>query len=211
MELAVYERAPSETTTYPFPSRAVVQSSLAPYAPSLQAGFDQCDSHVPLFVLRHTLLLPERRSVLGIAISHTLADAASCSKLQQDLAYLYRHPGSALPYPPHFHARVDHRPLHGLGQSQLDDIFRTFKTILLVPHDTSTLLDNYLTAMQSTEEVCFRLDQADVKAMVAAERKGYVGFLSEQDILSGWWIDLIERLGEEVRTLSYAINVSTSV
>lgn len=152
------------------------------------------------------MVLPSRRSVLGLMMSHTLADGASCSKLLHDLAYLYTHPGSPLAQPPHFFAKVIYPEWPPSGETR-----QRFKTNLLVPTALPEVFEKFSAAAEASEPVNLELSMAEIAAIRKQVQGNTGAFVSDQDALSGWWIDFLERLGEErIKTATYIVNVRMS-
>jgi hypothetical protein len=60
-----------------------------------------------------------------------------------------------------------------------------------------------------SEQTTVRLSRKEL-AMIRGE-SGSTQKLSDQDLLSGWWITLLERIGEQkIDRIIYTINVSSS-
>lgn len=184
----------------------MIQPSLAPYVPSLGPNLSAADSGEHLAAFKHTVILPSHRSVLALMMSHTLADGASCSKLLHDLAYLYTHPGSPLPQPPHFFAKVIYPEW-----PPSDETRQQFKTNLLVPTALPEVFEKFSAAAEASEPVYLELSMAEIAAIRKQVQGNTGAFVSDQDALSGWWIDFLERLGEErIKTATYIVNVRMS-
>lgn len=182
----------------------MVQPSLDTYSPSLRAGSDKADADVPLIAFKHTLSLPYKRSILGVTIPHTLINAASCSKLLHDLARLYCHPELPLQEPPEYFRHVMYPVWPPTEETK-----REFRSDLLMPEDRETIMRNYTTAMSECESVTLRPTVQDLDVLQERAEKSMGGTVSKQDAPSGWWIDFLERLGEEeITTLTYMINAN---
>lgn len=148
--------------------------------------------------------MPSGRSILGVNLSHTLVDAASCSKLLHDLSFLYVNPGKPLPNPPTFFARVTYP-----SWPPSIDTLTKWHFSLLDPVTPDMAGEAYVKAMGASEAVTVYVTAKDFEGMRNDCRIIDGSFLSNQDVLSGWWVKLIESLGEEsTRSLRYAINVS---
>lgn len=189
--------------SYAFPTQNVVQPLLAPYVPSLEPGMSTADSGALLAAFQHTMIIPSQRSVLGLTISHTLVDGASCSKMLHDLAFLYTHPGSPLPEPPHFFAKV----LYPQWPPPTS-VKEQFQTNLLVPTAVSDVMEEFQAAAAVSDPVHLELSMAEVAAIRHPVQAASGEFVSEQDALTGWWVDFIEQLGEDrIEIATYIMNV----
>jgi hypothetical protein len=190
-----------------FTTNDVIQPSLQPFLPTIQGDSWLPNTDSPLLTLRLTTLLPSRRSVLGITWSHILGDAATCHAFITLLSKLYvggpdlqLQPGDY----PNFGPHVDF-PIYPPQKEVVDryDIPQTR------PRSMSEMKEAFSRDGASSQMVVISLSRKEMAEMKKECQAVTQDRLSDQDILSGWWIWLLERLGETIERVVYAINVST--
>lgn len=190
---------------YPYPDTNVVQPGIGPYAASLPQNFHLPDSDSSLFALRLTTLLPSGRSVLGVTVSHVFADGATGNRILHHLSHFYHHgtalsPESLPTFFPHIHL-PNYPPSHQVIEENLVG--------QVVPRDLSEVHAGYTGGAVGSEQTTVRLSRKEL-AMIRGG-SGSTQKLSDQDLLSGWWITLLERIGEQkIDRIIYTINVSSS-
>ena len=158
------------------------------------------DSH--LFAIR--LSIVGSKSVLGVNWSHVLGDAATASCFLRHLSHFYEDPDTPLEaaelpsFEPHIslartpNAEEVRRWDHGWNSG--------------VPLAEASV--KYRDAGSAFERLNVRLSKREVRAMVHEVSVQGSGRTSEQDVISGWWLDLHERAGVPIQSVVYSINVS---
>ena len=190
---------------YPFPTREVIQKTTAPYGAPLSPGFETPDSGATLTAMRLTQVLPSGYWVLGITISHLLVDAAMACKIVNHLSQLYVDPTSVIADPPTFFGKITY-PAWPPTKATLKKHY----TPLSNPVSFEEIGHSFTEGTAGTEMITITLTPAHIAAIkkeYSADKAGER--LSHHDTLSGWWVHLLERAGEEpIRRLRYSINVS---
>jgi hypothetical protein len=63
---------------------------------------------------------------------------------------------------------------------------------------------------EESDPVLVYLSVSEVQAIVKEAKAGADGHLSDQDAVTGWWVSVLERVGEDpIQVVRYAINVRT--
>lgn len=192
-----------------FPTGTVVQPSLDPYTSALPPSFGKPDTDSPLLSIRVTTLLPTRSTVIGVIFGHILGDGSSGNLYLSHLSHFYEHGPEAVlepsEYPsffPHIHLPVYPPPAEVLAEYDSGQIR---------PREISEVMAGYGGAAEKYEAVTVTLRRAELRALhrVISDRAGG-SRLSEQDVLSGWWLSLLRRTGENPEKMVYTVNVGTA-
>ncbi|KAK8869574.1 hypothetical protein IAR55_000141 [Kwoniella newhampshirensis] len=197
---------------FPFPTRLVIQDTLHPYLPPLGPTYHIPNKDEPLFVVRLTTILPFRSSVLGINMSHLIGDGEMGLRLVKllELFYLhgekvivsinddkedvYRLSGFLLP------TFGDHTKLPPF-QPEWDDLYSSWSSI---GHDGQKRFEAFKHERETNERMTIEFNQGEIKKLKDVWMdKEKTGILSGQDVLSGWWIQLMERLGMKIDLVEY--------
>jgi len=183
----------------------VIQPTLQPYMHNLGPEFSVPNTDSPLLALRVTTLLPSRTSVLGIDWSHVLGDGAAANLFIRHLSQLYVDPESVLTdYPtfsPHINLTAWPPSTEAMAEYDITQIH---------PVSLEDMAKGYGAAAAASQTLIIRLSAKDQIALIAECKKELEAGerLSDQDILSGWWIGLLERSGTKIRSTTYSVNVS---
>ncbi|WWD20678.1 hypothetical protein CI109_105154 [Kwoniella shandongensis] len=185
--------------TFPFANRQIIQPSVNPFVPPLGEGAHVANSDAHLFAIRLTTILPSRSSVLGIVISHIIGDGHIALQIVKHLEGLYLYGEAALPIitKPTF---VDHviLPPYDPAWDLPDDTLKG--------HDLADVGKAYVDAAENSEMVVIELTRAEIANLKAKYGRESGVRLSDQDVLSGWWVGLLERMGEKINTMIYVYN-----
>jgi len=199
-----YETAEYETANDAFDTIDVIQSSLAPYLPTLGADYAVPDTDTILFAARLTTLRPANISVLGICLSHVLVDADGTCRLIQNLSRLYEDPECSLTETerPGFLERP-----RWPTWPPSEDVYNrgVLRDLAEIPAEEANEL--YARHEVEKEDVLVRLSKEELKTI--KERYGVEGGTGH-DALCGWLLDLMERVGEMKDTqITLTFNVSS--
>ncbi|ORY32183.1 hypothetical protein BCR39DRAFT_557835 [Naematelia encephala] len=191
-----------------FPTKHVVQPTLAPYLDSLHPQYYLPNIDCPLLLLRLTTLLPSRRSVLGIMWAHILGDAGANAMFIQLLSSLYAKdqstkldPSQAPTFFPHI--SMPHYP----PSDEIREKYRIRQITPTLPAPKQR--EAYANFGNGTEPVRASLSRKELSAMTiecateASER------ISTQDVLSAWWVGVLQRAGFKIDSLIYTISYRT--
>ncbi|WVQ73505.1 hypothetical protein IAR50_003077 [Cryptococcus sp. DSM 104548] len=189
-----------------FPNKRFIQPiENNPYIPTLPANFRTLDPESCLFSVRLTTLLPSNKSVLGFQMSHLAQDAESGVRLLSLLEALYLRGQYALdsippdaPYAlPTFSPDIGPLPAYAPTQNPTETV---------PSQPSATALQAYLDAKKDLSMVFVQLSMWEVKVLKARYQQEAGAYLSDQDTISAWWVDLLRRLGVDVQTVVYVLN-----
>ncbi|ODO00078.1 hypothetical protein I350_06703 [Cryptococcus amylolentus CBS 6273] len=190
-----------------FPDKRFIQPAEDnPYIPTLPVNFRTLNSESHLFSVSLTTLLPSGKSVLGFQMSHLAQDSESGVRVLLLLEALYLRGQDALEsIPPNaayalptFFPDVGPLPVYVPSQNQGE----------IVPSQPSAAaLQAYLDAKKDLSMVFVQLSMWEVKILKAQYRQDVGFYLSDQDVISTWWIDLLRRVGVDVPIVIYVLNV----
>ncbi|WWD16165.1 hypothetical protein CI109_100590 [Kwoniella shandongensis] len=194
-------------TAYPFPNRVVIQNSLSPFLPPMGPRYSIPNSDEPLFVIRLTTILPFRSSVLGINMSHLIGDGECGLRLVEILEQFYLHGEAALS--PISNTLTNLLPTFGDHialppfQPEWDAIYSDWS---VRGHDLKIRSETYARQQEISEKTVIEFDQQEIKRL-KDEWVGKTGeMLSGQDVLSGWWVNLLERAGMKIDLVEYVLS-----
>lgn len=142
---------------------------------------------------------------MGVTVSHVFADGATGNRILHHLSHFYHHgtalsPESLPTFFPHIHL-----PNYPPSQQVIEENL----VGQVVPRDLSEVHAGYTGGAVGSEQTTVRLSRKEL-AMIRGESRS-AQKLSDQDLLSGWWIALLERIGEQkIDRIIYTINVSSS-
>lgn len=185
---------------YPFPDKRVIQPSLGDYLPPLAPNFFVAGADAPLLTVRLTTL-SSGGSVLGINGAHILGDAKTFSRFIEDVSLFYNMPSVSLEADelPTFapHVNIPH---------STPGVREQFEFFGVNPVPMADMVKGYAEAEAQSEAVTVILTQDELKHITAVRLPGEK--LSDQDLLSGWWVSVLERAGQQFTDMVYTVNVS---
>jgi hypothetical protein len=201
----------------------VIQPSLEPYLSSLSPAYHVPNANHHLLAFRLTTLQPSQQSVLGITWAHILGDASALNLFTRHLSWIYSHPHQAAglgseedsqrPPLPTFSPHVDFPPeVYPPGDTSL----LRYKISQITPtYPSREASVKYGQDARDSERITISLSRADLGCLVKMIN-GSAGAsapvrLSVQDVLSAWWIHMLQRLGVSVHRIIYTINVSDDI
>lgn len=145
--------------------------------------------------------LANGNSVLGVNWGHVLGDAAAFSRFLEDVSLFYNMGrfadlGDDMPtFAPHVN-------IPPAGEKTLKE----FHLDLLEPMEIKDVFKGYSDATTSGQYFNVRLTRKDLAHITASRTAGE--HCSDGDMLSGWWIGVLERAGRRVDRAVQTINVS---
>ncbi|WWC65057.1 uncharacterized protein I303_107671 [Kwoniella dejecticola CBS 10117] len=215
---------------FPFPDNSVVQHSLEPYIPPLNPQFGVANSGAPLFAVRLTYLPgPAGGCVLGTNWGHVLGDGQACLNAHKWLESFYLHGESALQEDVRLRLRngleIPSYLPHVLLPPHDPSLGPSLRSKEVEGVDVTEMMDRYTKAGEDTAKISviftqYEIDELRAKVLDLEEAgadthpEGQVGGktkikLSDQDLLSGWWVDLHRRAGMRVDEATYTCNYRT--
>jgi hypothetical protein len=192
-----------------FPTSTVVQPSLDPYTSALPPSFGKPDTDSPLLSIRVTTLLPSRSTVIGVIFGHILGDGSSGNLYLSHLSHFYEHGPEAVLEPSEYPSFFPHIDLPVYPPPA--EVLAEYDSGQIRPREISEMMAGYGGAAEKYEAVTLTLRRAELRALhcMVSDRAGG-SRLSEQDVLSGWWLSLLRRTGENVEKMVYTVNVGTA-
>lgn len=154
----------------------------------------------PLVTVRLSTL-KNGNSVLGVNWAHILGDAAAFSRFLEDVSLLYNLPAADLD---------DDMPTlepHVRLPPYSEQIGKDFKFDLLNPLPLEEVGKGYGDAVTSSQMFTVTLTPEEVKHITSLKTPGE--HLSDNDLIAGWWVSVLERAGQRVEYVVQTINVST--
>ncbi|WRT70679.1 uncharacterized protein IL334_007677 [Kwoniella shivajii] len=218
-----------ERSKYPsnvFKDRSIIQDSLEPFLHPLGKDYIIPNSDAYLFSIRLTYLSNYGRSVLGLNHSHIIGDGQTSLNLLHCLEKLYIHGDERclesnsgtittiknLELPTFFYD-VDLPPYDPKWNLRKKEV---------IGHPVPELIETYKRNAQGLERLNVILSQDEINKLKSQvlefsldhdfdDDDGGLGGtkkikLSDQDIISGWWIDLHNRTGQDIGGVTYVIN-----
>jgi hypothetical protein len=192
-----------------FQTRHVIQPSIGEYIQALDPKYHEANQDCALLSIHLTTLLPSRKSVLGITWAHILGDASTFNLFTQHFSFFYSNGSGAQLTPEKMPTFFPHIAMPTYPPSQ--ELLDTYRIKQVYP--SYTLVDQrkaYMEALASSEPLLVSVSRTELDAMVRECVLEYKGFLSTQDILSAWWVSILERAGYQIKKLIYTVNVSVS-
>ncbi|TYJ53392.1 hypothetical protein B9479_005992 [Cryptococcus floricola] len=199
---------PLETQTierdYAFADKLVVQPTLDPYLPPLDPNVRSPNTDNHLFSVRLTTLLPSKKSVLGVQVSHLGMDGTMVRHLIRLLDALYIQGEAALQgsnpeliIPTFFPGPVG--PLPDYEPSIDDEPFCV--PCKPFPEWTQSYIDDYMT----TTRMALQLHKSELQVLKDQYQLGAGVKVSIQDAISAWWATLLNKIGVDVQTIIYVL------
>ncbi|KAL1413217.1 hypothetical protein Q8F55_000970 [Vanrija albida] len=183
---------------YPFADKRVVQPDLGSYLPPLAPDFFVAGADAPLLTVRLSTL-SSGGSVLGINGAHILGDAKTFSRFIEDVSLFYNLPSVGLDGPdlPTFtpHVNIPH---------STPGVREQFEFFGVNPVPLDAMMKGYAEAEAQSEAITVILTQDELKHITAVRLPGEN--VSDQDLLSGWWVSVLERAGQQFTDMVYTVN-----
>lgn len=193
------------STPFASTSARVVQASLEPFVPALDAStflLPDPEDHAPLLVVRLTLLPVLGLSVLGVQWAQILGDGNALLRFLEILSALYVHPTAAIdPKPtfgPHIPVSLPLVPNKELENSNFTPSF-----------PLAAAWERYGGSVAAAEEVHLTLsadELATLKGLVAPGE----GWVSTQDALTSYVLNVGELVGEGGDGVINSVNVGSA-
>lgn len=145
--------------------------------------------------------LASGNSVLGVNWGHVLGDAAAFSRFLEDVSLFYNMSfadlGDEMPtFEPHVSI-----------PKATDKILKDYHLDILAPIPVQDVIKGYTDSTIASKPVTVTLTRNDI-AHITATRSPGENF-SDGDMVSGWWISVLERAGIQVNKVVQTINVGT--
>ncbi|RSH82707.1 uncharacterized protein EHS24_007701 [Apiotrichum porosum] len=182
---------------YPYPDRHVIQPDLGSFIPPLAGDYFVAGADAPLVTVRLSTL-KNGNSVLGVNWAHILGDAAAFSRFLEDVSLLYNLPAADLD---------DDMPTlepHVRLPPYSEQIGKDFKFDLLNPLPLEEVGKGYGDAVTSSQMFTVTLTPEEVKHITSLKTPGE--HLSDNDLIAGWWVSVLERAGQRVEYVVQTIN-----
>ncbi|BEJ12478.1 hypothetical protein CspHIS471_0209380 [Cutaneotrichosporon sp. HIS471] len=183
---------------YPYPTKNVIQESLGSYAPPLRDDFFVPGADAPQVAVRLSTLA-NGNSVLGINWGHVLGDAAAFSRFLEDVSLFYNM-GRFADLGDDMPTFAPHVTIPLAGEKTLKD----YHLDLLEPMGVPEVFKGYSDATTAGEFFTVRLSRRELAHITASRTAGE--HCSDGDMLSGWWIGVLERAGRRVDRAVQTIN-----
>lgn len=192
----------TQTTTdeYPYQNKHVIQESLGSYCPPLRDDFPVAGADAPLLAVRLSTLA-NGNSVLGVNWGHVLGDAAAFSRFLEDVSLFYNMGrfadlGEDMPtFTPH--VNIPPASEKTLKEYHLD---------ILEPVAVDEMIKGYTDGTTGGQLFTVGLSRKEIAHIAAARTAGE--HITENDLVSGWWISVLERAGQRIDRIVQTINVS---
>ncbi|KAK4686710.1 hypothetical protein P7C73_g3414, partial [Tremellales sp. Uapishka_1] len=176
------------------------QAKLAPYIPMLEGDYHLPNVPAHLLTLQITYF-PDDRCVLAVNWAHILGDAATANTFLRDLSAAYADDaGTASLSQPMFFPHVD---LSGTKESSKHPHQVLHQ---VVPTPVAEAKKAYADSAADCTPFNIRIPMA----WLQAEKKRWAeqGIrVSEQDVINGWWVELLDKMGDPVDRVIYTISV----
>jgi hypothetical protein len=195
---------------------AVIVKTTLPFTTSLHKNNHLPEGDSPLVTVRLTTLLPSGRSVLGLVFDHVIFDGYLALRFSTHLSHFYVDPA----YVPPTHEHPSFYPHLLLPKFPPDEDSNVVKIArelsLLNSRDRMEGDVDWDEFFKGANMASLYLSQSDIDCLVTEVKARDPALssggerLSEQDILSGWWVCLLERSGQPITHITYILNVSTS-
>lgn len=186
---------------YPYPDKRVIQPTLGEYIPPLAKDFFLPDTDAAQVAVRLSTL-STGASVLGVNWGHILGDAAAFSRFLEDVSLFYNTTYIDLS------EDMPTMEPHVRLPSYTDAIGRDYQLEILKPLPMAEMAKGYSDAVSQSQPVTVTLTRDDLAHIVLARRPGEK--LSDNDLITGWWVSVLERAGQQVDYIVQTINVSTT-
>lgn len=192
----------TQTTTdeYPYANKHVIQESLGSYIPQLREDFFVAGADSPQLAVRLSTLA-NGNSVLGVNWGHVLGDAAAFSRFLEDVSLFYNmgrfaELGDDMPtFAPHVN-------IPPVGEKTLKE----FHLDVLEPQSVEQVFKGYADSTAQGQAFTVTLSRKEMAHITASRTSGE--HVTDGDLLSGWWISVLERAGRRIDRLVQTINVS---
>lgn len=193
----------------PFPTDALIVPSTERFITPLPDKFFVPGSGAPLLTVRHTTLIPSGRSVLGLNFDHVIFDGSSACRFSHHLSHFYINgPDTEIPlveYPTfgsHIQFPEFPPPEQAINKAKAIHVLKP-----VIHEEGDRLANEDISAHTMVNMVISGKEMEKMKKEVT-ERLDVKDTLSDQDILSGWFTHLMERVTGPVNQMVYIINVS---
>lgn len=171
------------------------------------------NSDHPLLAIRLTILAPSNRCLLGISWAHILGDAFACNLSIRHLAWLYlksgQEPNFDQPPLPTFFPHVK-LPIDSFYPASAD--LERYKIHQITPSYPAAIASGmYKHNRLDSDGVLVSLTRKELEGMMREFKElagDNGGQLSSLDVITGWWIGVLQRIGVEIHRVIYTINVS---
>ncbi|ORY88971.1 hypothetical protein BCR35DRAFT_189644 [Leucosporidium creatinivorum] len=202
-------------STRAFPTPSVLQPSLSPYSPPLDPTQLNTSSTDPLGVLLSLQLtyLPNHtdgeKSVLGLNWGHVLGDGASFCEFVKRLGRAYERDGASAS-----EEGEEKKPNFGphvVLREPSEEVLNKWESGLLWPtFPIEEGWEKYTSSAASTEVVQLVFSHDEIKLLQSLARgKGEDEWVSEQDAMSSYFVNLLRLCGEEVESVVNSVNYRT--
>lgn len=156
-------------------------------------------SDAPLLTVRLSTLATGA-SVLGVNWGHVLGDAAAFSRFLEDVSLFYNMSfadlGEDMPtFEPHVKI-----------PKATEQVLRDYHLDILAPIPVEGVIKGYTDTTISSKPVTVTLSRNDIAHITASRTQGE--HVSDGDMVSGWWISVLERAGIAVNKVVQTINVN---
>jgi hypothetical protein len=200
----------SLTAEQAFETRDVIQPSVAEYLHALDPRYHEANRGCSLLSIRLTTLLPSRQSVLGITWAHILGDASTFNLFTQHFSFLYTNGTGTCLSPQQMPTFFPHIAMPAYPPSQ--EVLDTYDIKQIYPtHAIADQRKAWTEALAASEQVLISISRAELDTLVREFTLEGAEFVSTHDILSAWWVSILQRTGYQVKSLIYTINVSTQI
>jgi hypothetical protein len=188
------------TSPYPLPNHHVVQPDLSPYITPLPLTYSVPGTDTPLLTFRLTQVRPLNASVLGISACHGIVDGCTANRMLHHLSELYQDPRAT---------HLDMIPTFGPSVMSPPAPISTPEAGFYDPCTLTEMFGRIAESATESEPTTIVLTRAEVQNL--RRSLGLDVSVSDQDALTGWWVSVLDRLGERVDLLWYAVNVSAKI
>lgn len=143
--------------------------------------------------------LADGSSVLGVNWGHILGDAASFSRFIEDVSLFYNLPSAELEEDmPTFEPHVN-------IPEATDAVRKDFAFGLLRPITVQEMMKGYSSQAAQSQKFTITLTRDELAHITAARYPG--DQTSDNDLICGWWISVLERAGMPIDHVVQTINV----
>lgn len=172
----------------------------------MPAAAAQPNTDTPLLTIRLTTLLPSNRAVLGFQWSHIIGDASACHRFISLLSLLYEQ-GDNLIIPleryPNFgpHVKLP-------SDSPTREAVSKYDITQYLPRKMDTAIQAYRHDADKSEAVTVELSRAELGILKVECQALSKAKLSDQDVISAWWMRILQEVDVDIKRVIYATNVS---
>lgn len=178
----------------------MIQESLGPYVPPLRDDFFVAGADAPQLAVRLSTLA-NGNSVLGVNWGHVLGDGAAFSRFLEDVSLFYNM-GRFADLGDDMPTFAPHVSIPPAGEKTLKE----YHLDLLEPMPMADVFKGYADSASQGQFFTVKLTRKEMAHITASRTRGE--HVSDGDMLSGWWISVLERAGRRIDRLVQTINVS---